>query len=246
MNSNGTTKIASMKWRLCFACEDFDNFPLIDHCSGKFLRRFRLPENAKVDQVMATMDNGFLTVTVPKEEVKKPEVKAIEISVFNNPFWCYMMASFLIALLPSWFKSIVVTIVVLLIVLTATPTTTVVLHNVSIWLSAIPFTGGGFSEAAIGEGLAEALIMFSMAPNGRQTQQNVDGQRHCILVAASNPYPLPTPVFRPQIQNLEQSENIKVQTENHLSDAETVAKSFAQCLVSLSIISPKQIPKLRE
>ncbi|KAF8389791.1 hypothetical protein HHK36_024310 [Tetracentron sinense] len=113
------------------------------------------------------------------------------------------------------------------------------------WLSAIPFTGGGFSEAAIGEGLAEALMMFSLAPNGSQTQQNVDGQRHCILVAASNPYPLPTPVYRPQIQNLEQSENIEVQTENRLSDAETVAKSFAQCLVSLSVISPKQLPKLR-
>ncbi|CAN6460708.1 unnamed protein product [Victoria cruziana] len=47
---------------------------------GRFLRRFRLPENAKVDQVRAEMDNGVLTVTVPKEEVKKPVVKAIEVS----------------------------------------------------------------------------------------------------------------------------------------------------------------------
>ena len=70
--------------------------------------------------------------------------------------------------------------------------------------------------------------MFPIAPNGNQTQQNVDGQRHCILVAASNPYPLPTPVYRPQIQNLEQTENIEAQTESRLSDAETVAKSFAQ------------------
>ncbi|CAA6665660.1 unnamed protein product [Spirodela intermedia] len=38
--------------------------------------------NAKVDLVRASMENGVLTVTVPKEEeqVKKPEVKAIEIS----------------------------------------------------------------------------------------------------------------------------------------------------------------------
>ncbi|KAL0387613.1 UNVERIFIED_CONTAM: class I heat shock protein [Sesamum radiatum] len=44
------------------------------------LRRFRLPENAKLDQVKAAMENGVLTVTVPKEEVKKAEVKAIDIS----------------------------------------------------------------------------------------------------------------------------------------------------------------------
>ncbi|KAI9126089.1 hypothetical protein K1719_003507 [Acacia pycnantha] len=52
----------------------------VERSSGKFLRRFRLPENAKIDQVKASMENGVLTVTVPKEEVKKPEVKAIEIS----------------------------------------------------------------------------------------------------------------------------------------------------------------------
>ncbi|KAF9624595.1 hypothetical protein IFM89_012017 [Coptis chinensis] len=48
--------------------------------SGSFLRRFRLPENAKVDEVKASMENGVLTVTVPKEEVKKSEVKSVEIS----------------------------------------------------------------------------------------------------------------------------------------------------------------------
>ena len=37
-------------------------------------------ENAKVNEVKASMENGVLTVTVPKEEVKKPDVKAIEIS----------------------------------------------------------------------------------------------------------------------------------------------------------------------
>lgn len=51
----------------------------VERSSGKFLRRFRLPENAKMDQVKASMENGVLTVTVPKE-VKKPEVKSIEIS----------------------------------------------------------------------------------------------------------------------------------------------------------------------
>lgn len=31
-------------------------------------------------QVRASIEDGVLTVTVPKEEVKKPELKAIEIS----------------------------------------------------------------------------------------------------------------------------------------------------------------------
>ncbi|KAL0402840.1 UNVERIFIED_CONTAM: class I heat shock protein [Sesamum radiatum] len=52
----------------------------VERSSGKFLRRFRLPESAKLDQVKAAMENGVLTVTVPKEEVKKPVVKAIDIS----------------------------------------------------------------------------------------------------------------------------------------------------------------------
>lgn len=48
--------------------------------SGKFLRLFRLPENAKVDQMKASLWNGVLTVTVPKEEIKRPQVKSVEIS----------------------------------------------------------------------------------------------------------------------------------------------------------------------
>ncbi|KAF3772079.1 heat shock protein [Nymphaea thermarum] len=60
--------------------EKNDRWHRVERSQGKFLRRFRLPENAKVDQVRASMENGVLTVTVPKEEIKKPEVKAIEIS----------------------------------------------------------------------------------------------------------------------------------------------------------------------
>ncbi|GLU02372.1 hypothetical protein SLE2022_196250 [Rubroshorea leprosula] len=52
----------------------------VERSSGKFPRRFRVPENAKMDRVKASMENGVLIVTVPKEEVKKPEVKSIEIS----------------------------------------------------------------------------------------------------------------------------------------------------------------------
>ncbi|KAK9000400.1 hypothetical protein V6N11_080902 [Hibiscus sabdariffa] len=57
-----------------------DTWHRVERSSGKFTRRFRLPENVKMDQVKASMENGVLTVTVPKVEVKKPDVKAIEIS----------------------------------------------------------------------------------------------------------------------------------------------------------------------
>ncbi|CAL9777634.1 unnamed protein product [Musa acuminata subsp. burmannicoides] len=61
--------------------EKSDKWHRVERSSGKFLRRFRLPENAKVDQVKASMENGVLTVTVPKEEAqKKPRMKSIEIS----------------------------------------------------------------------------------------------------------------------------------------------------------------------
>ncbi|KAF9601355.1 hypothetical protein IFM89_019087 [Coptis chinensis] len=60
--------------------EKNDTWHRVERKSGSFLRRFRLPENAKVDEVKASMENGVLTVTVPKEEVKKSEVKSVEIS----------------------------------------------------------------------------------------------------------------------------------------------------------------------
>nr|AKP06197.1 small heat shock protein 2 [Eriobotrya japonica] len=59
--------------------EKNDTWHRVERSSGKFMRRFRLPENAKLDQVKAAMENGVLTVTVPKE-VKRPDVKAIDIS----------------------------------------------------------------------------------------------------------------------------------------------------------------------
>ncbi|KAK1378806.1 18.1 kDa class I heat shock protein-like [Heracleum sosnowskyi] len=60
--------------------EKNDKWHRMERSSGKFVRRFRLPENAKVDEVKAGMENGVLTVTVPKVEIKKPEVKSIDIS----------------------------------------------------------------------------------------------------------------------------------------------------------------------
>ncbi|KAK4715371.1 hypothetical protein R3W88_013709 [Solanum pinnatisectum] len=75
------------------------------------------------------------------------------------------------------------------------------------WLSTLPFSGGGFNDVAAAEGLAEALMMFS-------SLKNADGQRQCILVAASNPFPF---------------------TE----------ASLLSCSVSLSVICPRKLPKLR-
>jgi len=60
--------------------EKNDRWHRVERSSGKFLRRFRLPENAKLDEVKASMENGVLTVTVPKVEEKKPQVKTIDIS----------------------------------------------------------------------------------------------------------------------------------------------------------------------
>ncbi|XXG61730.1 hypothetical protein AAC387_Pa05g0267 [Persea americana] len=60
--------------------EKNDKWHRIERSSGKFQRRFRLPENAIVDEVKASMENGVLTITVPKEQVKQPDVKAIDIS----------------------------------------------------------------------------------------------------------------------------------------------------------------------
>ncbi|KAL0401269.1 UNVERIFIED_CONTAM: class I heat shock protein [Sesamum latifolium] len=56
-----------------------DTWHRVERSSGKFLRQAAW-ENAKMDQVKATMENGVLTVVVPKEEEKRPEVKAIDIA----------------------------------------------------------------------------------------------------------------------------------------------------------------------
>ena len=60
--------------------EKNDKWHRVERSSGKFLRRFRLPENAKMDQLKASLENGVLTITIPKEEEKKPEVKPVQIS----------------------------------------------------------------------------------------------------------------------------------------------------------------------
>lgn len=74
--------------------------------------------------------------------------------------------------------------------------------------------------------------MFPGTINASDNHQSPEVQKHCILVAASNPYPLPTPVYQPPVSCLEQ-ENTEVQKESFLADAETVAKSFSQVIKAL-------------
>ncbi|KAH0632872.1 hypothetical protein KY284_035658 [Solanum tuberosum] len=59
--------------------EKNDQWHRMERSNGKFIRRFRLPENTKTGEIKTAMENGVLTVTVPKEEEKKHGVKAIDI-----------------------------------------------------------------------------------------------------------------------------------------------------------------------
>ncbi|KAJ4725682.1 17.5 kDa class I heat shock protein [Melia azedarach] len=68
-----------------------DTWHRVERSSGKFSRRFRLPENVKTDEIKASMENGLLTVTIPKVEAKKTDVKAIEISVKPTQCLVFLM-----------------------------------------------------------------------------------------------------------------------------------------------------------
>ncbi len=56
-----------------------DTWHRVERSHGKFLRRFRLPDNANVESVNAKVENGVLTVTVPKAKKAEPEVRVVNI-----------------------------------------------------------------------------------------------------------------------------------------------------------------------
>nr|AFY06919.1 cytosolic class I small heat shock protein HSP18.0Ie [Phlegmariurus fordii] len=62
--------------------EKTDKWHRVERSQGSFLRRFRLPENANVEEVKAKVEDGVLTVTVPKrdQKTKTSEVKDVDIS----------------------------------------------------------------------------------------------------------------------------------------------------------------------
>ncbi|KAL3697058.1 hypothetical protein R1sor_011134 [Riccia sorocarpa] len=61
--------------------DEKDSYRRMERSYGKFHRQFRLPKNTKVEEISAKMENGVLTITVPKAAVeKKPEVRNVDIT----------------------------------------------------------------------------------------------------------------------------------------------------------------------
>ncbi|KMT18438.1 hypothetical protein BVRB_2g025830 [Beta vulgaris subsp. vulgaris] len=60
--------------------EESDKWHRVERSSGKFMRRFRLPDNADMEGIRANMEHGVLTVTVPKLQERQPDIKSIDIS----------------------------------------------------------------------------------------------------------------------------------------------------------------------
>ncbi|XP_073009251.1 17.6 kDa class I heat shock protein-like [Typha latifolia] len=61
--------------------EKGDTWHRMERRRGKFTRRFRLPDNAKMDEIKCTMENGVLNVVIPKEEAQPSRnVRAIDIA----------------------------------------------------------------------------------------------------------------------------------------------------------------------
>jgi HSP20 family protein len=55
------------------------NFHKVERCHGRFERSFRLPDGIKADAIKAKVDNGVLTVSIPKAEEAKPKEIAVAV-----------------------------------------------------------------------------------------------------------------------------------------------------------------------
>jgi HSP20 family protein len=58
-----------------------DRYYTCERNYGSFSRSFTLPEGAEVERLRASLDQGVLTITVPK----KPEVQPKKIAVKTEP-----------------------------------------------------------------------------------------------------------------------------------------------------------------
>ncbi|XP_017437932.1 mediator of RNA polymerase II transcription subunit 25 [Vigna angularis] len=106
-------------------------------------------------------------------------------------------------------------------------------------LSCLAFNGDNLNQHAMVEGLAKALMMFPRPSNVMTAQEYYNGERHCVVVAARDPFPTRMLVSVPEITK----EGI-IGTNLHYVNADfyEVAEMFGPLAVSLSIISPIQHP----
>jgi HSP20 family protein len=56
-----------------------DTWHMVERVRGAFVRKFKLPENVKLDQIKAEVNNGVLSIVVPKADKKPQEPRSIEI-----------------------------------------------------------------------------------------------------------------------------------------------------------------------
>ncbi|KAI5386685.1 18.1 kDa class I heat shock protein-like [Lathyrus oleraceus] len=54
--------------------ESNDGCHRVERSSGKFMRSFTLPSNCKLHEVKASMEDGVLTVTIPKDAAQNNEL----------------------------------------------------------------------------------------------------------------------------------------------------------------------------
>eukprot|EP00249_Psilotum_nudum_P010686 c22699_g1_i1 orf=86-568(+) len=55
-----------------------ENWNRFERSYGSFLKQFRLPQNAKPDEMTANVENGILTIKVPKDKFAQPTRKQIQ------------------------------------------------------------------------------------------------------------------------------------------------------------------------
>lgn len=61
--------------------KDTDKWHKIERSRTGFVRRFRLPDNADLNNVSASVEDGVLQITVPKTQPKKPSLRAINVKL---------------------------------------------------------------------------------------------------------------------------------------------------------------------